>query len=60
MQELIETMKELMENMYKEKENILKQNTLLQEKLVQSEDLIGKLLASNPVKEEEEDESDSE
>jgi len=29
-------MKELMENMMKEKENIVKQNTILKEKLVQS------------------------
>ena len=36
-------MKELLENMMKEKENIVKQNTILKQKLKQSEDLIGKL-----------------
>lgn len=36
MRELIETMKLLLENMVKEKENIVKQNVLLKEKLRQS------------------------
>lgn len=38
-------MKNLLENMMKEKDNILKQNSVLREKLHQSEELIGKLLA---------------
>ncbi len=33
-------MRELVENMQKEKKNILQQNTILKEKLIQSEDLI--------------------
>ena len=36
MSELIETMKELMENMQKEKQNILRQNAILKEKIGQS------------------------
>lgn len=32
--------------MVKEKENIVKQNTILKQKLKQSEDLIGKLLGN--------------
>lgn len=35
-----------MENMQKEKENILKQNTVLKQKLSESEELVGKLLGS--------------
>jgi hypothetical protein len=41
MNDLIETMKDLMENMQKEKQNILRQNAILKEKIVQSEELIG-------------------
>jgi hypothetical protein len=37
-------MKNLLENMMKEKDNILKQNVVLKEKLKQSEVLIAKLL----------------
>jgi hypothetical protein len=39
-------MKSLLENMMKEKENILKQNAVLKEKLKQSETLIAKLLGN--------------
>ena len=39
-------MRELMENMQKEKENILKQNVMLKQKLGESEQLIGKLMGS--------------
>lgn len=46
MHELIDTMKSLLENMMKEKENILKQNSVLKEKLKQSEELIGRLLGA--------------
>ena len=46
MHELIDTMKNLLENMMKEKDNILKQNSVLKEKLQQSEELIGKLLGN--------------
>lgn len=35
-----------MENMQKEKENILKQNTVLKQKLSESEELVGKLLGN--------------
>ena len=46
--------------MMKEKDNILKQNSVLREKLKQSEELIGKLLAGAGARgadiEEEEDE----
>ncbi len=47
MHELIDTMKSLLDNMMKEKENILKQNATLKEKLKQSEVLIAKLLGDN-------------
>ena len=39
-------MKELLDNTVKEKENIVKQNGILKEKLVESEELISKLLGS--------------
>ena len=39
--------------MVKEKDNIIKQNTILKEKLKQSEDLIGKLLGDNAGDDEE-------
>ena len=56
MHELIDTVKNLLENMMKEKENILKQNTVLKEKLKQSEELIGKLLgAGGDIKEDDEE-----
>ena len=49
MRELIDTMKDLLENMVKEKENIVKQNVILKEKLKQSEELIGKLLGQGGI-----------
>ena len=62
MHELIDTMKNLLENMMKEKENILKQNAVLKEKLKQSEELIGRLLggAGAMAKGDEEGEEDEE
>lgn len=48
-----------MENMMKEKENILKQNVILKEKLAQSEELISRLLG-NAVPEGEEGEEGEE
>lgn len=47
MHELIDTMKSLLENMMKEKENIFRQNAVLKEKLKQSEELIGRLLGKD-------------
>lgn len=55
MHELIDTMKCLLENMMKEKDNILKQNAVLKEKLKQSEELIGRLLGKDIEEEEGED-----
>jgi hypothetical protein len=60
MHELIDTMKNLLENMMKEKENIFKQNTVLREKLKQSEELIGKLLGQGQDIREEDDEEEEE
>ena len=42
--------------MMKEKENILKQNAVLKEKLKQSEELIGKLLGADMKEQDNEDE----
>jgi hypothetical protein len=53
MHELINTMKSLLDNMMKEKDNILKQNAVLKEKLKQSEELIGRLLGKDMEEEEE-------
>ena len=61
MHELIDTMKSLLENMMKEKDNILKQNVVLKQKLQQSEELIGRLLGGVDEKvDEEQDEEDKE
>jgi hypothetical protein len=56
MHELIDTMKCLLENMMKEKDNIHKQNAVLKEKLKQSEELIGRLLGKDIGEEDEEEE----
>ena len=53
-------MRELMENMQKEKENILKQNTMLKQKLGESEQLIGKLMGGELQEDEDEDEEEEE
>lgn len=58
MHELIDTMKCLLENMMKEKDNILKQNAVLKEKLKQSEELIGRLLGKDIEEEDGEDQED--
>lgn len=60
MHELIDTMKELMENMMKEKDNIMKQNSILKEKLIQSQELIGKLLGNKEGLELNDDEEGNE
>lgn len=52
-------MKNLLENMMKEKENILKQNVVLKEKLKQSEVLIAKLLGENLQEAQQEAEEDA-
>lgn len=58
MHELIDTMKNLLENMMKEKDNILKQNVVLKEKLKQSEVLIAKLLGEGMQEQDGEDEEE--
>ena len=60
MRELIDTMKELLENMVKEKENVFKQNVILKEKLKQSEELIEKLLGASQNEYEEDFEPEGE
>ncbi len=49
-----------MENMQKEKENILKQNTMLKQKLGESEQLIGKLMGGEIQEGDEDDEEEEE
>lgn len=51
-------MKNLLENMMKEKDNILKQNVVLKEKLKQSEVLIAKLLGEGMQEQDGEDEEE--
>lgn len=53
MRELIDTMKQLLENMVKEKENVVKQNVILKEKLKESEEIIEKLLGADALSPDE-------
>ena len=53
MRELIDTMKQLLENMMKEKENVVKQNVILKEKLKESEEIIEKLLGADALSPDE-------